>query len=72
MEAFEVVNASIPAGTTVTWQNKLKFIPTKWIVVRNSAGMPISDNGFNSWSESIVSLKNTGASDTIVSVIFMR
>ncbi len=72
MEAFEVINQTISAGATKTWQNKLKFIPTRWILLRNSAGMPISDNGFSGWSETSVSLKNTGASDTVVSVCFMR
>ncbi len=72
MEAFEVRDVSIDAGTTKTFVNQIKFIPTKWFVIRNSAGMPISDNNFSGWSATEVSLKNVGASTTIISVVFMR
>jgi hypothetical protein len=71
-ESFEVVNETFTAGQTRTFANKLNFIPTKWIVVRNSAGMAISDNGFAGWTSQTVSLKNIGASSTIISVIFLR
>jgi len=72
MEAFEVKDVSIAAGATQTFTNYLKLIPTRWIVLRNSAGMPISDQNFSGWSTTQVSLKNVGASTTIISVVFMR
>lgn len=72
MESFEITNSTIGAGQTYKWKNQLKLIPTRWIVVRNSSGMPISDNGFDGWDINTVSLKNVGASSTTISVIFMR
>ena len=72
MESFEISNVSIGAGVTSVFNNKLKNVPTRWIVVRNSAGMPISDNGFSGWNIDQVSLKNVGASATIISVVFLR
>jgi hypothetical protein len=71
-ESFEIIGETFTAGQTRTFSNNLNFIPTKWFVVRNSTGMPISDNGFAGWTSQTVSLKNTGASSTIISVIFLR
>jgi hypothetical protein len=71
-ESFEQINVTIAAGTTKTFNNPLGTIPTKYIIVRNSAGMAISDEGFAGWNSQTVSLKNVGASSTIISVIFLR
>jgi hypothetical protein len=71
-ESFEITNETIASGTTKTFANKLSTIPTRYIIVRNSAGMAISDNGFSGWNSQTVSLKNVGASSTIISVIFLR
>lgn len=71
-ESFEQSNVTITAGATKTFSNPLGTIPTRYIIVRNSAGMPISDNSFAGWNSQTVSLKNVGASSTIISVIFLR
>lgn len=72
MECFEVRNISIGAGVTVTIANELKFIPSKWILTSNSTGQQIGDVGFASWNINNVSLKNYGASSTVISAIFFR
>jgi len=71
-ESFEVLNVTLAAGETKSFQNNLNFIPSKYIISRNSAGMAIADNGFSNWSLSQVTLKNIGASSTIISAIFLR
>jgi hypothetical protein len=71
-ECMEFTSISISSGATYTFPNRLKFIPTRWIITGNSAGMGISDEGKNGWTDQQVKLKNIGASDTIISVIFMR
>jgi hypothetical protein len=72
MESFEISNVSIGSGVALVFNNKLKSVPTRWIVVRNSTGMPISDDAFSGWNINQVSLKNVGASATIISVVFLR
>lgn len=72
MESFEVSGVTIASGASASFQNKLKTIPTKWIVTRNSTGMGISDNALDGWNSSQVTLKNVGASTTVISVIFFR
>jgi hypothetical protein len=72
MESFEALNVSIASGATANITNRLKTIPTKWIVVKNSTGMGISDNAMSGWNQDQVTLKNVGASTTVISVIFFR
>jgi len=72
MESFEVRNITIGAGATTKIRNELKYIPTKWIVTSNSAGQAIGDNGFASWTIDQVTLKNFGATTTVISVTFFR
>lgn len=71
-ESFEVSGITIAAGETKTFQNKLLTIPTRYLIVRNSKGMAISDEGFTGWNAQTVTLKNVGASSTIISAIFLR
>jgi hypothetical protein len=72
MEAFEAKNITITAGGMAKISNKLAFIPTKWIIVSNSTGQAIGDEGFSSWTNSEVSLKNFGTATTVISAIFFR
>jgi hypothetical protein len=71
-ESFEVTNITIAAGETKTFANPLGVIPTKYLIARNSAGMPIGDNGLVNWTATTVTLKNSGASSTIITAIFLR
>lgn len=72
MESFEASGISIASGATVSFQNRLKTIPTRWIITRNSTGMGISDNATTGWNQDQVTLKNVGSSTTVISVIFFR
>lgn len=69
-ESFEV-DATISAGAILSIPNRLAFTPSRYIVVRNSAGMPIGDYEPSQWGN-FVSVKNYGASSTTVKIIFMR
>ncbi len=71
-ECIEFENIRISAGSRYSFPNRLKFIPTRWIITGNSAGMGISDEGKANWNNQEVSLKNIGSSETIISVVFMR
>lgn len=71
-EAIEFSGIKISSGSTYKFSNSLPFIPTRWILTSNSKGMGISDEGKGDWTLSQLSLKNVGASETIISVIFMR
>ena len=71
-ECFEYQNIKIGAGQTYKFSNRIQFIPSRWIITGNSAGMGISDEGKTNWNNQEVSLKNIGSSETIISVVFMR
>jgi len=70
-EAFEV-DVAIPANSFVAITNQLPFTPTRYIVLRNTAGMPIGDYKPDSWDQRSIQLKNYGTIDTIIKVVVMR
>lgn len=63
---------TIPAGAELPIRNRLKGIPTEWIVVRtNQYGLSVCD-GDTAWSQDYLYLKNTAGSAAVLTVRFFR
>ena len=69
-ESFEW-SGTIDATSTVTIRNKLKNVPTKRIIVKQSAGALISDSS-TTWTTNFVYLQNHSATPVTVTVIFFN
>lgn len=68
-ESFEV-RVTIPATSEISIVNKIGIVPTKRLIVRSNSSSIV--DGDTAWTSDFVTLKNTGATDAIATVIFMR
>lgn len=71
MNGQVINNINIPASTSIDIPHSLKTTPKYRIILRQINGGTIVD-GDTQWSDTLISLKNTGATDTIISVFVMR
>jgi len=60
----------IIAGSTVSIENKLTFIPSKYIIVSQEGNGLVTKTG--TWTNKTMYLKNNGAQNVTISVLFMR
>lgn len=66
-----IENVLIPASASIDISHNLKVAPKYRIILRQIGGGSIID-GDSDWTDSRISLKNTGASDSIVTVFLIR
>lgn len=81
-ESFTVENVIIPiyddtdastiAKTTALIQNKLTFVPSKYIIVRQKGNGVVSVPDTNQWNSKELFLINYGPNEVTVNVTFMR
>lgn len=71
MGAQVVERVLIPSGTSVKIPHSLKITPKYRIIIRQIEGGAIID-GDDLWTDKYISLKNTGGSDAIVSVLIVK
>lgn len=64
-------NITIPAGTSIRIPHRLKLTPKYRIITRQTNGGAIID-GDDSWTDSYISLKNTGGTEAIISVLILK
>lgn len=64
-------NVTIPASTSIRISHSLKLTPKYRIITRQINGGAIID-GDDSWTDTYISLKNTGGTDAIVSVLILK
>lgn len=72
-DAFKV-EVTIPAGEELAIRNELRSgeIPTEKIILRGKSGAESVTDGDTEWTRNFVYLKNQGASDATVTVVFLR
>ena len=72
-ESFKT-EVTIAAGTELAIRNEIRSgaIPTERIIVRSSQGIGDIADGDTEWNQNFVYLKNTGASDVTLTVIFLK
>lgn len=68
-EAARLNDLTIDAGATVTFGNPLPFVPSSRVIVKQVGDGVITDGP---WSMQSLSLKNNGAVDVTISVIFYK
>jgi hypothetical protein len=68
-DSFEVT-VLIPATSELAIRNQLKVKPSKRIIVRTNSATIV--DGDTEWSKEYVYLKNTGALEATITVVFMR
>jgi len=66
-----IVTVTIPSGTEFQIPNKLKSIPTKRIILRQTGNGHLTDGDF-AWTRDILYIKNHGPDDTTATIIFME
>ena len=66
-----IENISIPASTSIRIPHNLKSIPKYRIIIDQINGGTII-RGDDEWTETSISLKNSGGTDTIISVFIFR
>lgn len=71
MKGQVIENITIPATTSIDVPHSLKVIPKYRIILRQIGDGSIVD-GDNAWSDTLVSLRNTGSSSVIVSFFLIR
>lgn len=69
-EGFEAI-VTIPASSEVKVRNQLNFIPTKYIITQQR-GNGLVTAGDTKWDANFLYMKNHGASQTIVTLQFLR
>lgn len=70
MESQKEVDLTITASGTLTIGNKLTFIPSQYIITSQEGNGLITKTGV--WTNKFLYLKNNGAEDVTITVIFMR
>jgi hypothetical protein len=70
MESQKEVGLTITASGTLTIGNKLTFIPSQYIITSQEGNGLITKTGV--WTNKFLYLKNNGAEDVTITVIFMR
>lgn len=71
MKGDILTDVVIPANTSAVLPHRLKAIPKYRIILRQINGGTIID-GDDAWTDTSISLKNTGATDTILTVFVIR
>ena len=72
MQGQVINNISLPANTSVNIPHNLGVVPRYRFILRQNGGSAIID-GDSVWSETLVSLKNSDASnDAIVDIFLIR
>lgn len=68
------VTVTIPTGTESEIRNEFRdgSVPSERIFLRGGAGSQDIVDGDSEWTDHFVYLKNTGASDATVTVLFLR
>lgn len=71
MQGQIIENIYIPATISIEIAHSLKVTPKYRIILKQVNGGAIID-GDTDWTETKISLKNTGATDALISVILLR
>lgn len=69
---YDDTDAESVQGTTAVIQNRLTFVPTKYIIVRQKGNGMVSIPDTNQWNSKELFLINYGPDDVTISVTFMR
>ena len=70
--SFEVRDKTIPAGSTATFVNTLKSIPSQYIIVSQEGNSLVAKTKEKRWTTNTLHLKNYGTEDVIISVVFFK
>lgn len=70
MESQKEIGLTIASSGTLTIGNKLTFIPSQYIITSQEGNGLITKTGV--WTNKFLYLKNNGAEDVTITVIFMR
>lgn len=70
-ESFEVQDIEITSGSEITIQNKLTYIPSKYIILRQKGNGLVTQSD-KAWTFKDIYLFNNGPDNVTVSIIFMR
>jgi hypothetical protein len=63
---------TIGAGQEVNVPHRLKVVPKYRIIVRQSDADALITDGASPWTDSYITLKNQGASETTITVLILR
>lgn len=66
-----IVTVTIPAASELQIPNKLKTVPTKRIILKQTGNGLVTD-GAIAWNKDILYLKNNGAESITITVMFME
>lgn len=69
-EAFETT-VTIPASSESQIRNQLKFIPTRYMITRQTGNGLVTDSG-TTWTNDYLYMQNHGSNSVTVKIIFMR
>jgi len=70
-EGFSV-ELEVPAGQEVEITNRLDRIPSQRFVVRGGSGAESVVDGDTAWTQEKLYMKNVGASQAVVTVLFLK
>jgi hypothetical protein len=71
METYKITGVDIPASSEKKIENKLKFIPTQYIITSQQGAGQVT-KGDNAWTRNHLFLKNNGSSAVTITVLFLK